>query len=162
LKHGLSEQISMVKKFYVVVCTCTLTTLRVSDAFFTSHSQCGSLISSVSTSDLRATSSPWGIAPYVPPPKTITKEEVRALFNRWDEALATSNPRVIANLYSDDPLLLATSDIPRTDYESIMDYFRTFVLLQPRGKILEVRTYLQALTGTCIPTATASVAKLHI
>ena len=72
------------------------------------------------------------------PQKTITEEEVRDLFTKWDEALATLNPRIVANRYADDPLLLATvSDIPRTDHESIKDYFTTFLQLKPRGKILE-------------------------
>ena len=72
------------------------------------------------------------------PQKTITEEEVRDLFTKWDEALATLNPRIVANQYSDDPILLPTvSDMPRTDHESIKDYFTTFLKLKPRGKILD-------------------------
>jgi uncharacterized protein (TIGR02246 family) len=76
--------------------------------------------------------------PYVAPPRKITEEQVRALFYKWDAALATGNPRLVAYKYAEDPILLATvSDVPRTDFESIKDYFSTFLKLQPRGKILE-------------------------
>ena len=80
----------------------------------------------------------WGKTSSVPAQKKITEAEVRNLFTKWDEALATLNPRIVANRYSDDPILLPTvSDIPRTDHESIKDYFTTFLKLKPRGKILD-------------------------
>ena len=76
--------------------------------------------------------------PYVSPPQPITEDEVRQLFYKWDDALATGNVRLVAYRYSDDPILLATvSDIPRTDFESIKDYFNNFLKFQPRGKIIE-------------------------
>ena len=50
----------------------------------------------------------------------ITKDEVRALFNLWNGALATLDPKKVANLYSKKGVLLPTvSDIPRTDYPGI-------------------------------------------
>lgn len=77
-------------------------------------------------------------SPLIAPPRKITEAQVRALFYKWDDALATGNSRLVAYRYAEDPMLLATvSDIPRTDFESIRDYFNNFLKLQPRGKILE-------------------------
>lgn len=77
-------------------------------------------------------------SPYISTPQKITEDEVRKLFYVWDDALATGNARIVAGRYSDDPILLATvSDEPRTDFESIKDYFNNFLKLQPRGRILD-------------------------
>jgi uncharacterized protein (TIGR02246 family) len=122
----------------IIIAAVSFAILQGADAFVASPSRSGTPLGFASTTDLYATGTTFWGTPYVSPPKTITKDEVRALFTKWDTALATLNPRVVANLYSHDPLLLATvSDIPRTDHESIMDYFSTFLKLKPRGKILD-------------------------
>ena len=67
----------------------------------------------------------------------ITKDEVRGLFSLWNNALATEDPIKVANRYSKQAVLLPTvSDIPRTDFPMIVDYFRNFLKLKPQGKIL--------------------------
>jgi uncharacterized protein (TIGR02246 family) len=71
-------------------------------------------------------------------PQAITKEEVRAQFGRWNDALATLDSRNVADRYSKNAVLLPTvSDTPRTDDALIKDYFDAFLLKKPQGVILE-------------------------
>uniref|UniRef100_A0A7R9VN03 Calcium/calmodulin-dependent protein kinase II association-domain domain-containing protein n=1 Tax=Pseudictyota dubia TaxID=2749911 RepID=A0A7R9VN03_9STRA len=71
-------------------------------------------------------------------PQAITKEEVRAQFGRWNDALATLDSKKVADRYSKNAVLLPTvSDTPRTDYALIKDYFDAFLLKKPQGVILE-------------------------
>lgn len=73
----------------------------------------------------------------------LTKEEVRALFKKWNAALATGDSRVVAARYIKNPVLLPTvSDRPRTDFEGVKDYFDSFLLKKPRGKILNGSIYI--------------------
>lgn len=45
----------------------------------------------------------------------ITDDEVRDLFNRWNDALATLEPKKVADRYAKKGVLLPTvSDVPRT------------------------------------------------
>ena len=53
--------------------------------------------------------------------KPITEAEVRGLFHLWNDALATLDPDAVAKRYAKEGVLLPTvSDIPRTDYSSII------------------------------------------
>ncbi|KAL3811326.1 hypothetical protein ACHAXA_007391 [Cyclostephanos tholiformis] len=71
-------------------------------------------------------------------PKAITEEEVKNLFYLWNSALATEDPDAVAKRYASKPVLLPTvSDVPRTDYHLIKDYFVGFLKKKPQGKILE-------------------------
>lgn len=68
----------------------------------------------------------------------ISEGEVRDLFSIWNNALATGDSRIVAKRYAKESILLPTvSDVPRTDYDSIKDYFDAFLLKKPQGKILE-------------------------
>ena len=68
----------------------------------------------------------------------IDEAGVRALFSLWNNALATGDSRIVAKRYADTSILLPTvSDTPRTDFDSIKDYFDSFLLKKPQGKILE-------------------------
>jgi hypothetical protein len=70
--------------------------------------------------------------------KDISEPEVRALFNLWNNALATGDSRIVAKRYAKESILLPTvSNVPRTDFDSIKDYFDAFLLKQPQGQILE-------------------------
>ncbi len=67
----------------------------------------------------------------------ITEEEVRGLFNLWNDALATKDPFEVAARYSKKGVLLPTvSDTPRTDGRGIIDYFTNFLKLEPQGEII--------------------------
>ena len=69
--------------------------------------------------------------------QSITEEEVRALFDVWNNALQTLDPDTVADLYSKDGNLLPTlSDQQRTTHEEIADYFVKFLALEPVGEIL--------------------------
>jgi uncharacterized protein (TIGR02246 family) len=71
-------------------------------------------------------------------PQPITQDEVRSLFSLWNNALATEDPKQVANRYAKAGVLLPTvSDVPRTDYASIEDYFVNFLKLKPQGEILD-------------------------
>merc|ERR1712176_1135453 len=70
--------------------------------------------------------------------KPITEDEVRGLFYLWNDALATLDSDAVAKRYARQGVLLPTvSDIPRTDYEGIKDYFDNFLKKKPQGVILE-------------------------
>ncbi|KAL7534163.1 hypothetical protein ACHAXR_005682, partial [Thalassiosira sp. AJA248-18] len=69
---------------------------------------------------------------------SITEKEVRALFDLWNSALATGDSRIVADRYIKNPMLLPTvSDQPRTDFDSVKDYFDSFLLKKPQGTILD-------------------------
>ena len=66
----------------------------------------------------------------------ISEKEVRGLFDLWNNALATLDPKKVASRYSKAGVLLPTvSDRPRTDFPGIVDYFENFLKLKPQGKI---------------------------
>ena len=66
----------------------------------------------------------------------ISKEEVRGLFDRWNAALVSKDPEQVARRYSKAGVLLPTvSDVPRTDFPGIVDYFTNFLKLDPQGEI---------------------------
>jgi uncharacterized protein (TIGR02246 family) len=71
-------------------------------------------------------------------PQPITETEIKGLFKLWNDALATLNPDAVAKRYSKNGVLLPTvSDIPRTNYTLIHDYFTNFLKNKPQGVILE-------------------------
>lgn len=66
--------------------------------------------------------------------KSITEEEVRGLFYLWNDALATLDSDAVAKRYAKQGVLLPTvSDVPRTDYNGIKDYFDNFLKKKPQG-----------------------------
>ena len=68
----------------------------------------------------------------------ISEDEVKGLFNLWNDALATLDPKEVADRYARGGVLLPTvSDTPRTDHYAIVDYFTNFLKLKPQGEILE-------------------------
>lgn len=68
----------------------------------------------------------------------VSAQDVRSLFSLWNNALATGDSRIVAARYAKEAVLLPTvSDTPRTDYESIKDYFDNFLLKKPQGVITE-------------------------
>ena len=63
-----------------------------------------------------------------------TEDEIRGLFQLWNDALATGDSRIVASRYAEGAVLLPTvSDTPRTDFDSIKDYFDAFLLQKPQG-----------------------------
>jgi len=65
-------------------------------------------------------------------------DEVRGLFQLWNSALDTLDSDAVAKRYAKSGVLLPTvSDVPRTDYDGIKDYFDAFLQKKPQGVILE-------------------------
>jgi len=78
------------------------------------------------------------VMPEASAPKAITEEGVKNLFQLWNSALATLDPDAVAKRYAKNGVLLPTvSDVPRTDYALIKDYFEGFLKKKPQGEILE-------------------------
>jgi hypothetical protein len=78
---------------------------------------------------------------------TTNEEEIRALFDRWNDALVEGDPGAIADLYYHDEgnnhqsstflLLLPTlSNEPRTNRASVEEYFVAFLKRKPIGRIV--------------------------
>ena len=67
-----------------------------------------------------------------------TETEVRSLFTKWNDALATLDSKNVAKCFSMNSVLLPTvSDKPRTTLKEIQSYFDDFLLLKPQGVILD-------------------------
>ncbi|MFC9128752.1 SgcJ/EcaC family oxidoreductase [Streptomyces sp. NPDC057099] len=70
--------------------------------------------------------------------RTITKAQVLGLFDNWNAALRTGDPKKVADLYAKDAVLLPTvSNNVRTDRAEIVDYFEHFLRNKPQGKKIE-------------------------
>jgi len=74
----------------------------------------------------------------------MNKEEILSLFDEWNNALQTGDPKAVAALYETNAILLPTvSNQVRHNHEEIEDYFVHFLAKGPQGKIDEanVRTF---------------------
>ena len=68
----------------------------------------------------------------------MTDEQIHKLFRLWADALETLDADTVANRYAKDSILLPTlSNTPRTDHDSIRDYFVDFLKNKPHGQLLE-------------------------
>lgn len=66
------------------------------------------------------------------------KNEIMALFDEWNNALQSGDPRKVASLYEGRGILLPTvSNQVRHNHAEIEDYFVHFVAKGPVGKINE-------------------------
>ena len=64
--------------------------------------------------------------------------EITALFDEWNNALKTLDPKKVAALYEPNSILLPTvSNKVRQNQEEIEDYFVHFLTKEPVGKIDE-------------------------
>ncbi|MGI5368473.1 SgcJ/EcaC family oxidoreductase [Streptomyces iakyrus] len=70
--------------------------------------------------------------------KPVTKAQVLGLFDQWNAALRTGDPKKVADLYAKDAVLLPTvSNQVRTDRAGIVDYFEHFLRNKPKGTKIE-------------------------
>ncbi|WHT22732.1 SgcJ/EcaC family oxidoreductase [Crossiella sp. CA-258035] len=66
-----------------------------------------------------------------------SQQQIAALFQQWNAALATGQPTVVADLYTPGAVLLPTlSNEVRTSRAAILDYFKSFLAKGPSGRIL--------------------------
>lgn len=74
----------------------------------------------------------------------MKNKEITELFEKWNNALQTGNPEVVASLYEYNAILLPTvSNKVRHNHEEIKEYFVHFLAKEPVGKIDEanIRTF---------------------
>ncbi|GAA3850794.1 SgcJ/EcaC family oxidoreductase [Streptomyces sedi] len=77
-------------------------------------------------------------------PAPADEQEIRDLFEDWNDALATGDPEAVADLYAGNAVLEPTqSNVIRTDRDGIVDYFEHFLAQQPVGQINE--SYVELL-----------------
>ncbi|MDC6472508.1 SgcJ/EcaC family oxidoreductase [Luminiphilus sp.] len=68
----------------------------------------------------------------------MNRNDVVALFDSWNAALATLNPDAVTTLYAEDAVLLPTvSNQVRHNHTEIRDYFVGFLQKSPQGVIDE-------------------------
>ena len=73
--------------------------------------------------------------------KNMREKEITALFDEWNTALQTGEPKKVAALYDPSGILLPTgSNRVRHNHEEIEDYFVHFLARGPVGKIKETNT----------------------
>jgi len=74
----------------------------------------------------------------------MTQDEITSLFDKWNAALQTGEPKNVSALYETNAILLPTlSNRVRHNHEEIEDYFVHFLAKGPVGTINEgnVRTF---------------------
>ena len=70
-------------------------------------------------------------------PQMVIKN-IQALFDAWNQALQTGDPKKVTLLYENDGILLPTiSNQVRHNHDEIEDYFTHFLAKGPRGEINE-------------------------
>jgi len=68
----------------------------------------------------------------------MARGDISSLFDEWNDALQTGNPKNVAALYEANAILLPTvSNKVRHNHEEIEDYFVHFLAKGPQGKIDE-------------------------
>lgn len=73
-----------------------------------------------------------------------SKAQIAALFNTWNAALISGDPKRVATLYASDAVLLPTASPKiRTNRAQIVDYFEHFLKAKPKGK--KIRTVVNVL-----------------
>ena len=73
----------------------------------------------------------------------MTKDDVIALFEEWNEALATLDPDTVTAMYAADAVLLPTvSNQVRHNHGEIRDYFVNFLQKAPQGVINESNVHI--------------------
>ncbi len=74
----------------------------------------------------------------------MSQNDITALFDQWNAAIQTGDPKTVAALYESNGILLPTlSNKVRHNHEEIEDYFVRFLANGPVGKIDEgnIRTF---------------------
>ena len=73
----------------------------------------------------------------------MTKDNVIALFEEWNGALATLDPDTVTAMYAADAVLLPTvSNQVRHNHGEIRDYFVNFLQKSPQGVINESNVHI--------------------
>lgn len=89
----------------------------------------------------------------------MSREDIASLFDEWNNALQTGEPKQVASLYESNAILLPTvSNKVRHNHEEIEDYFVSFLAKGPVGKIDEsnIRTFGDVAINSGVYTFTFS------
>lgn len=71
-------------------------------------------------------------------------QEIAGLFDQWNAALKTGQPKTVVALYSQDSVLLPTlSNTPRLTAAAKVDYFNHFLEKRPVGAIDQRHTFIE-------------------
>ena len=69
----------------------------------------------------------------------VSHEEITELFEQWNQALQTGDPKVVAALYEPDAILLPTlSNQVRHNHPEIEDYFVHFLAKGPKERSMNL------------------------
>lgn len=81
------------------------------------------------------------------PPK-VTEKQVRQWFSEWNNAMATGDPKVVANRYSMQAVMMSTMSLkPKTTRQEILEFYQLFLWNRPQTKVLE--TFVTISTHWC-------------
>jgi len=89
----------------------------------------------------------------------MNNKEIELLFNEWNSALQTGDPKKVVALYEKDGILLPTvSNQVRHNHQEIEDYFIHFLSKGPKGEINEsnIRVFNKLAINSGIYTFTFS------
>jgi len=89
----------------------------------------------------------------------VSNQEIVALFDEWNAALQTGEPKNVVDLYEADAILLPTiSNKVRHNHREIEDYFEDFLSRDPKGEIDEsnVRQFGEIAVNSGVYTFTFS------
>lgn len=77
--------------------------------------------------------------------RAMNESVILSLFDQWNSALKTGDPKQVTALYDDEAILLPTvSNQVRRDSGEIEDYFAHFLTKGPQGKIDQANVRLFA------------------
>ena len=97
--------------------------------YFANVAICMTAASSLSMAQARVTSS-------VESCHATNTQQIENLFEDWNKALQTGDPRQVVALYAEHSWLLPTlSAVPKITYDEKIEYFQQFLALRPVGKI---------------------------
>ena len=78
----------------------------------------------------------------------MKNNQILALFDQWNNALKTGNPKEVAALYATDAILLPTvSNKVRHNHEEIEDYFVLFRPKSPQAKSMNPMSVFSMTTS---------------
>jgi len=88
----------------------------------------------------------------------ISWDGVAALFERWNQSLATQDAQQVAVNYAQDAVLLpAFANNPRNGRDAIRDYYAALLPLKPQGRVVK-----RTIKIRCNVTVDAGVVSLHL
>lgn len=68
----------------------------------------------------------------------MNNDDILSLFDDWNNAIQTGDPKIVTDLYENDAILLPTiSNQVRHNHEEIENYFVLFLQSEPKGEIDE-------------------------